>query len=83
MIRGLAVAARPRDAGRMDAVRCLQCGATRWSIRPGTLQRLLAERCEDCGGPVVRERRRPGAQHGALPVERREHDAPLLSTPGR
>jgi hypothetical protein len=67
----------------MDAVRCLQCGATRWSIRPGTLQLLLAERCEDCGGPVVRERRRPGAQRGAPPAERRDRDARLLGTSRR
>jgi hypothetical protein len=62
----------------MEAVRCLQCGATRWSFRPGTLERLLAEPCEDCGGPVVRERRRPGARHGPPAVERREHDSGLL-----
>jgi hypothetical protein len=69
----------------MDAVRCLQCGATRWSFRSGTLGRLLAGPCETCGGTVVRERRRPGARSAssaspAAPLrERREHEdaAPL------
>jgi hypothetical protein len=55
----------------MDAVRCLQCGATRWSFRPGTLQHVLAAPCEACGGPVVRERRRPGSRDVAPHDERR------------
>jgi hypothetical protein len=63
----------------MDAVRCLQCGSTRWSFRSGSLERLLAERCEDCGGHVVRERRRPGAHHGEPIAERREHEDALLT----
>jgi hypothetical protein len=57
----------------MDAVRCLNCGATRWSYLGGTLQHLLDEPCEDCGGTVVREQRRPGAEHVTPLVERREH----------
>jgi hypothetical protein len=67
----------------MDAVRCLSCGATRWSYRQGTLQQLLAEPCEDCGGPVVRERRRPGAVHSRPFVERRQHQkVPLAARVG-
>jgi hypothetical protein len=63
----------------MDAVRCLSCGATRWSFRPGALRLLLAQPCEACDGPVVRERRRPGA-HAARPlVERREQAARRVS----
>jgi hypothetical protein len=45
------------------------------------LQRLLAEPCEDCGGPVVRERRRPGAEHAAPLIERREREAAFSSRP--
>jgi hypothetical protein len=67
----------------MDAVRCLRCGATRWSYRSGTLRHLLREPCEDCGGPVVRERRRPGSLHGALLVERRHHEQPAPFVSGR
>jgi hypothetical protein len=42
----------------MEAVRCKQCGETRWS-------------CELCGGETVVERRRPGAGPDVLGVERR------------
>ena len=63
----------------MDAVRCLRCGETRWPVRPGSLARLLAEPCESCGGPVVRERRKPGAKRAARPrVERRESILPKV-----
>jgi hypothetical protein len=62
----------------MEAVRCLRCGATRWSYRSGTLRHLLSEPCEDCGGPVVSERRRPGSRHDAPLVERRHHEEPAL-----
>ena len=58
----------------MDAVRCLRCGETRWTFRPGQLARLLAEPCESCGGPVVRERRKPGSGRGRPRIERRESD---------
>jgi hypothetical protein len=67
----------------MDAVRCLHCGATRWSFRPGGLERLLAEPCEACGGRVVRERRRPGTAHAALMRERRGRGRAPLSGGGR
>jgi hypothetical protein len=67
----------------MDAVRCLQCGATRWSFRPGALQRLLSEPCEDCGGPVVRERRHPGHPHATPLVERRQQADALAAQPRR
>lgn len=62
----------------MEAVRCLTCGETRWTFRPGSLARLLAEPCESCGGPVVLERRRPGASGARRPrVERRQADGEL------
>jgi hypothetical protein len=60
----------------MDAVRCLRCSETRWTFRSGQLARLLAEPCESCGGPVVRERRKPGA--GRPRIERRESARELL-----
>jgi hypothetical protein len=52
----------------MDGVRCLRCGDTRWTLLAGSLERLLSEPCEVCGGPVVLERRHPGGRH----VMRRE-----------
>ena len=55
----------------MDAVRCLRCGATRWTFLPGSLGRLLAEPCEACGGRVVLERRKPGSRSLRPLVERR------------
>jgi hypothetical protein len=63
----------------MDAVRCLRCGATRWTLRPGSLEQRLSEPCEACGGPVVKERRRPGARTGALRYERRHADRPSVT----
>jgi hypothetical protein len=55
----------------MEAVRCTQCGGTRWSLLPGTLTQLLDEPCDLCGGERVTERRRPGAGPEHLDVERR------------
>ena len=55
----------------MEAVRCLRCGETRWTLRPETLARRLASPCEACGGRVVLERRHPGAAHARLLAERR------------
>jgi hypothetical protein len=80
---GLPSAASRAMLGGMEAVRCLRCGATRWSYRAGTLRQLLSEPCEDCGGPVVRERRRPGSLRGALPIERRQGADPVLPRSGR
>jgi hypothetical protein len=57
--------------GIMDAVRCTQCGGTRWSLLPGSLTHLLDEPCELCGGDRVIERRRPGAGPEQLTTERR------------
>ncbi len=55
----------------MEAVRCTQCGGTRWSLMRGSLAHLLDEPCELCGGARVIERRRPGAGPASLDVERR------------
>jgi hypothetical protein len=55
----------------MEAVRCTQCGGTRWSLLAGSLTHLLEEPCELCGGERVIERRRPGAGPESLDVERR------------
>jgi hypothetical protein len=55
----------------MEAVRCTQCGGTRWSLLPGSLTHLLEDPCELCGGEQVIERRRPGAGPESLDVERR------------
>jgi hypothetical protein len=57
--------------GIMEAVRCMQCGGTRWSLLPGSLNHLLDEPCDLCGGQHVIERRRPGAGPERLDVERR------------
>jgi hypothetical protein len=55
----------------MEAVRCTQCGETRWSLFPGSLASSLEAPCELCGGETVIERRRPGAGPNELDVERR------------
>jgi hypothetical protein len=55
----------------MEAVRCTQCGETRWSLLPGSLAHALESPCELCGGETVIERRRPGACPDTLEVERR------------
>jgi hypothetical protein len=69
----------------MDAVRCLDCGGTRWTFLAGSLARLLSEPCETCGGEVVLERRRPGARRARAVVERRqaERSAVTLARAGR
>jgi hypothetical protein len=55
----------------MDAVRCLACGDTRWTLFPGSLEHQLHEPCRVCGGRVAVERRHPGARGGKL-RERRD-----------
>jgi hypothetical protein len=55
----------------MEAVRCLRCGETRWSLFPGSFAHSLEASCEICGGDMVVERRRPGAGPDELDVERR------------
>jgi len=56
----------------MDAVRCLECGATRWALLGSSLEHLLDEPCEVCGGETVIERRRPGTGAAKPFVERRD-----------
>jgi hypothetical protein len=56
----------------MDAVRCLECGATRWALFGQTFEHLLSEPCEVCGGETVVERRRPGAGAAKPFIERRD-----------
>ena len=34
----------------MEAVRCTECGETRWSLFPGSLAHALEAPCELCGG---------------------------------
>jgi hypothetical protein len=55
----------------MEAVRCTECGETRWSLFPGSLEHALETPCELCGGETRVERRRPGAGPAHLDVERR------------
>jgi hypothetical protein len=55
----------------MDAVRCLRCGETRWTLFRGS-GRDPCGPCEACGGPTVRERRRPGNTPTRPFVERRD-----------
>jgi hypothetical protein len=60
----------------MDAVRCLECGATRWTLFGQTFEHLLHEPCEVCGGETVVERRRPGTGAAKPFVERRQQEQP-------
>jgi hypothetical protein len=66
----------PRRRGKVqvlvDAVRCLECGATRWTMFGATLEHLLDEPCEVCGGTTVVERRRPGTGARRPLPERRD-----------
>ncbi len=55
----------------MEAVRCTECGETRWSMLPGSLASALESPCELCGAETVVERRRPGQGPVHLDVERR------------
>jgi hypothetical protein len=55
----------------MEAVRCTECGETRWSLFPGSHAHALEAPCELCGGETVTERRRPGFGPERLDVERR------------
>ena len=62
----------------MDAVRCLECGTTRWALTRASLEHMLREPCEMCGGETAVERRRPGTGGAKPVVERRdleEHSA--------
>ena len=58
--------------GLVDAVRCLECGATRWTMFGAKLEHLLGEPCEVCGGETVLERRRPGTGSRKVFLERRD-----------
>jgi hypothetical protein len=64
----------PRSArvGAVDAVRCLECGETRWTLFGETLEHMLEQPCQVCGGKTVVERRRPGTSRRTPPVERRD-----------
>ena len=55
----------------MEAVRCTQCGETRWSLFARFAGASLDGPCELCGGETAIERRRPGAGPGPVDVERR------------
>ena len=56
----------------MEAVRCLRCGETRWTLFRTAVNHTETEPCEACGGPTVLERRRPGAAPRRPFVERRD-----------
>ena len=56
----------------VNAVRCLECGATRWTMFGATFEQLLDEPCEVCGGETVVERRRPGTGAARSFMERRD-----------
>ena len=62
----------------MDAVRCLECGATRWALFGQSFEHLLGEPCEACGGETVVERRRPGTGAAKPFVERRDAEEPSV-----
>ena len=54
----------------MDALRCRDCGDTRWSLSGFT--RHTGRRCELCGGEMVPERRAPNHGPSTLRTERRD-----------
>jgi hypothetical protein len=56
----------------MEAVRCLQCGETRWALFRKAQGRKAEETCVTCGGRTVVERRHPGAAPRIPFVERRD-----------
>jgi hypothetical protein len=56
----------------VDAVRCIECGATRWALTSASLEHMLGEPCEVCGGETVKERRHPGTGARRPFVERRD-----------
>ena len=60
----------------MEAVRCLHCGETRWTLFQPEQGDKADEACPACGGPVVVERRRPGAAPRMQFVERRDLHLP-------
>jgi hypothetical protein len=72
----VALGAPQRDGSGMDAVRCLECGATRWTMTRAALAHLVGEPCELCGGETVIERRHPGTGAGRPAVERRDVHEP-------
>ena len=59
---------------RLQAVRCTQCGETRWSLF-SSVEQALDRPCEMCGGETQRERRRPGSGPRRLPLERERRAA--------
>jgi hypothetical protein len=65
----------------MYAVRCLDCGETRWALTKASFEHLVRESCEACGGRTVPERRRPGASPRKPIVERRDHNREEVGSP--
>jgi hypothetical protein len=53
---------------RLQAVRCIQCGETRWSLFTSA---DLSKPCQLCGGETRLERRVPGSGPRTLLRERR------------
>jgi hypothetical protein len=71
----VAIATSARNGyGPVDAVRCLECGATRWTMFGTKIEHLLDEPCEVCGGKTVVERRRPGTGAARPFMERRDRE---------
>jgi hypothetical protein len=69
--------ARTRKAtGVVDAVRCIECGATRWALFGASFEHMLNEPCQVCGGKTVVERRHPGTGAARPFVERRDLEEP-------
>jgi hypothetical protein len=60
----------------MEAVRCLKCGETRWTLFRAQVKRPPNRPCEACGGPTVIERRHPGASPRPPFTERRDSTPP-------
>jgi uncharacterized protein (DUF983 family) len=67
---------------RLQAVRCTECGETRWSLF-SSFEQALARPCELCGGETERERRRPGSGPRRLPLERERRAAGPGAVPQR
>jgi hypothetical protein len=67
---------------RLQAVRCTECGETRWSLF-SSLDKTLARPCEMCGGDTEPERRRPGSGPRGFPLDDERRAAGPRATPQR
>jgi hypothetical protein len=67
---------------RLQAVRCTECGETRWSLF-SSLDKALSHPCEMCGGETEPERRRPGSGPREFPLASERRGAGPGASPER